>query len=221
MPRVLIIGDVHGCAQELGALLDKLEVSSQDYVLFTGDLLTRGPDPAGVMRLVHALEHCDAVFGNHERRLLKYYTTGQKSLLKPYDSQTIGALSKEDWDFLKNMKRHIYLEPYDTVLVHGGFDPRLPWQDQPPRVVTRIQVIDAHGKPQKRSECPNGTPWSDLWQGPPFVVYGHTPVQEVYRSPWALGIDTACVYGGHLTAYVLPSKVIVQVKAAQPYYKRQ
>ena len=61
--------------------------------------------------------------------------------------------------------------------------------------------------------------WSTLWNGPPFVIYGHTPREEVARTKWTLGIDTACVLGGSLTAYVLPEKKIVQVKARETYYK--
>ena len=60
--------------------------------------------------------------------------------------------------------------------------------------------------------------WADLWGGPPFVVYGHTPRHEVYRLKWSIGIDTGCVMGGHLTAYILPERRIVQVKARQNYF---
>ena len=85
--------------------------------------------------------------------------------------------------------------------------------------MTRIQVIGKDGEPHKRSEMPDAPHWSELWPGPAFVVYGHTPRPEVARTKWTLGIDTACVLGGALTAYVLPEKKIVQVKARQAYFK--
>jgi len=79
-------------------------------------------------------------------------------------------------------------------------------------------VVGKDGEPHKRSEEPEAPHWSTLWEGPPFVVYGHTPREEVARTKWTLGIDTACVLGGCLTAYILPEKRIVQVKARERYY---
>ena len=104
-----------------------------------------------------------------------------------------------------------------TVLVHGGFLPKRPWHQQPARVVTRIQVVGPDGEPHKRSQFPEAPHWSELWQGPPYVVYGHTPRLEPLHSPWSLGIDTSCVLGGALTACVLPERKIVQVRARQKY----
>ena len=68
------------------------------------------------------------------------------------------------------------------------------------------------------ADHPDAPPWADLWNGPPFVVYGHTPRAEVYKRKWSVGIDTACVMGGALTAYVLPEKRFIQVKARQRYW---
>jgi diadenosine tetraphosphatase ApaH/serine/threonine PP2A family protein phosphatase len=101
--------------------------------------------------------------------------------------------------------------------VHGGFLPGIAWQTQPASVVTRIQVVDRDGRPRKRADCPDAPFWADLWRGPPFVVYGHTPRPEVCERPSSLGIDTSCVYGGHLTACILPERRIVQVKARERY----
>ena len=65
----------------------------------------------------------------------------------------------------------------NTVFVHGGFLPSEPWQKQPPEVVTRIQVVDHDGRPAKLLGPLPGRPafWADLWNGPPFVIYGHNP----------------------------------------------
>jgi predicted phosphodiesterase len=65
---------------------------------------------------------------------------------------------------------------------------------------------------------PNEPPWADLWGGPPFVVYGHTPRAEIYKLKWSIGIDTGCVLGGYLSAYILPERRIAQVKARQKYF---
>ncbi|MEY2879900.1 MAG: hypothetical protein RLZZ15_2280, partial [Verrucomicrobiota bacterium] len=84
--------------------------------------------------------------------------------------------------------------------------------------VTRIQVVDAHGRAAKRADAPGCPAWADLWRGPPFVVYGHTPRIHLYQRSWSVGIDTACVFGGRLTAYVLPEKRFVHVKAHARYW---
>jgi len=74
------------------------------------------------------------------------------------------------------------------------------------------------GQPCKRAEAPAAPSWADLWNGPPFVVYGHTPRPEIYKRKWSVGIDTACAMGGHLTAFILPEKRFVQVKARRLYF---
>ena len=129
-------------------------------------------------------------------------------------------LRGKDWDYLESMKLTYEDEDLGVVFVHGGFLPDRPWQKQPARIVTRIQVVGPDGEPHKRSEMPDSPHWSTLWEGPPFVVYGHTPREDVVRTKWTLGIDTSCVLGGFLTAYVLPEKKIVQVKARETYFKR-
>jgi hypothetical protein len=102
--------------------------------------------------------------------------------------------------------------------VHGGFLPNRSWKDQPAEIVTRIQVVDKQGHPRKRTDCPTCPSWADLWKGPPQVVYGHTPRCDIHRTPWAIGIDTGCVMGGHLTACILPEVKFVQVRAHKVYH---
>ena len=104
------------------------------------------------------------------------------------------------------------------MLVHGGFLPGKPWRGQPASVVTRIQVVSPDGQPHKRAEFPDAPHWSELWNGPPFVIYGHTPRPEPAWTQWSLGIDTGCVLGGALTACVLPGRTLIQVPAREKYF---
>jgi serine/threonine protein phosphatase 1 len=215
--RIIAIGDVHGCFQELDELLQRLAPRKDDRLIFLGDLVNRGPDSNKVIDLVRQYNGF-SLLGNHELRLLQYKKSGSKDLLKEGDIETVERLRPEDWAMMENMPLTHYIEDLNTVFVHGGFLPNEPWQKQPAQVVTRIQVIDEQGKPRKRADCPTCPAWADLWSGPPFVVYGHTPRAEIYKLKWSVGIDTACVQGGHLTAYVLPEKRFVQVKAKKRYY---
>jgi predicted phosphodiesterase len=214
--RVIAIGDVHGCHEELKELIGLLAPTDDDLLVFIGDLVNRGPDSHAVVEHVRSLR-ARALLGNHELRLLNARRTGDDSALKDDDKRTIKQLTPADWSFLEEMPLFHHLPEIDTVLVHGGFLPGQSWQTQPASVVTRVQVIDRDGRPRKRSEAPNAPYWADLWKGPPFVIYGHTPRPEVYEKPSSLGIDTGCVYGGQLTACILPERKLVQVKAREKY----
>ena len=216
--RLIAVGDIHGCHKEFADLLDKLDQKKDDRLILLGDLISRGPDSGKVVEL--AREHATAsLLGNHELRHLNYRRTDDPSHLKKYDYATMEQLRGKDWEYLESMKLTYEDEELGVVFVHGGFLPGRPWQKQPARIVTRIQVVGKDGEPHKRSEMPDAPHWSTLWEGPPFVVYGHTPRPDISRTKWTLGIDTACVLGGSLTAYVLPEKKIVQVKARETYYK--
>ena len=217
--RIIAIGDIHGCHQEFAELLDKLALTKDDRLVLVGDLVNRGPDSCKVIDLARQFRAI-SLLGNHELRLLGYRKnkTPVTDISRETDADTFQRLRFEDWAYLESMQLTYYVEELNTVFVHGGFLPHEPWQRQPAEVVTRIQSIDAQGRPCKRAEAPDAPPWADLWSGPPFVVYGHTPRPEVYKLKWSAGIDTACVMGGSLTAYILPEKRFVQVKARRRYY---
>jgi diadenosine tetraphosphatase ApaH/serine/threonine PP2A family protein phosphatase len=217
--RLIAIGDIHGCHLEFAELLARLELARDDRLILLGDLVNRGPDSLRVLEL--AREHrALSLLGNHELRLLKYRRTRDRKYVKESDLETFVKLRPADWAQLEAMPLTFEAPELSTVFVHGGFLPTEPWQKQPAEVVTRIQVVDRDGKPAKRAEKPDAPAWADLWSGPPFVVYGHTPRPEIYKLKWSVGIDTGCVLGGHLTAYVLPEKRFVQVKARQRYWTR-
>lgn len=198
-------------------MLSRLALAKGDRLVLLGDLVNRGPNSAKVIDL--ALEnHAISLLGNHELRLLKYRRTQDKKVLKDGDSDTLAMLRDEHWAYLETMVLWVEEPELNTVLVHGGFLPDEPWQRQTAEVVTRIQVVDSEGRPAKRADAPGSPAWADLWIGPPYVVYGHTPRPEVYKRKWSLGIDTACAQGGFLTAYELTEKRFFQVKARQRYW---
>jgi serine/threonine protein phosphatase 1 len=215
--RIIAIGDIHGCHAEFAELLQRLELTKDDQLILLGDLINRGPDSGKVIDL--AREHrALSLLGNHELRLLNFRKSKDTAFLKEEDEDTLRKLRPEDWSYFEAMPLTHYVEELNVVFVHGGFLPNEPWQKQPAQVVTRIQVIDPEGRPRKRAECEDCPTWADLWSGPPFVVYGHTPRPEIYKLKWSVGIDTACAMGGYLTAYILPEKRFVQVKARKKYY---
>jgi serine/threonine protein phosphatase 1 len=215
--RLIAIGDIHGCHLEFAELLARLALTRNDRLILVGDLINRGPDSNKVIDLAREAKAI-SLLGNHELRLSKYHRTSDKKLLKEGDLETYAKLRESDWDFIAEMPLTFEEPALNTVFVHGGFLPDEPWQKQSAEIVTRIQVIDRDGRPAKRADKPDAPAWADLWSGPPFVVYGHTPRPEVYKLKWSVGIDTGCVQGGHLTAYILPEKRFLQVKARQRYW---
>ena len=215
--RLIAVGDIHGCADEFEELLDRVDLRPSDRLVLLGDLVNRGPDSLRVVQL--ARKHATAaLLGNHELRLLNFRKTDDPTHLKRSDHATLEQLDSRGWDYLERMPLTYEDEDLGVVLVHGGFLPGQPWRKQAARVVTRIQVVDQDGEPRKRSEAPGAPHWSEIWRGPPFVIYGHTPRDEVARTKWTIGIDTGCVLGGALTAFVLPEGRLVRVKARRRYY---
>lgn len=216
MSRTIAIGDVHGCADELEELLEALELQPNDRVIQLGDLVNRGPDSRRVLKLAREYK-IEAILGNHELRLLTAIREQRASLLKDYDIETLKQLHSKDWSYLESLPHYIHDAKRQVVFVHGGFLPNQPWHAQSPTITAHIQVIDVHGNAMKRSDAPEARAWADDWKGPPFVIYGHTPRPNVYEQADSIGIDTGCVYGGHLSAYIIEDKALIQVRARKAY----
>ena len=216
--RLIAVGDIHGCHLEFEELLNLLNPGSGDRLILLGDLVNNGPDSHRVIRMAEEAG-ATALLGNHELRLLRIRMGHPGVQAKKGDRATLRQLTADDWAFLHRMRHFCHFPQEEMVFVHGGFLPGHPWRLQPASITTRIQVVDGAGRPRKRSESPGSPHWSSLWQGPPFVVYGHTPRPEAHRRPWTLGLDTGCVNGGRLTACVWPEGKIVQVAARAAYSK--
>ncbi len=203
MGRTLIVGDVHGCAAELDALLERLAVGADDQLVFVGDLVARGPDSRGVLGRVRSLG-ARAVVGNHEERLLAARDARSRGQpgprLSPAHRRVLRELDDEDWAQLESLPLSVDLPGHDLRVVHAGIVPGVPLDEQDPWLVTHIRTIDADGIPSHRF---GGALWAEHYVGGPHVVFGHNARKEPQLHPDATGIDTGCVYGGRLTALVL------------------
>ncbi len=203
MGRTLIIGNVHGCAAELDALLARLAVGEADRVVFVGDLLARGPDSRGVLAKVRALG-ARSVLGNHEERLLAARDARSRGepgpRMGPAHRRVFDELDDDDWALLESLPLSIELPEHELRVVHAGVVPGVPFEEQDPWLLTHIRTIDAEGIPSNRF---GGTLWGADYDGGPHVVFGHNARLTPQLHPHATGIDTGCVYGGRLTAMVL------------------
>jgi hypothetical protein len=200
----LFIGDVHSCADELQDLFDYAALASDDRVVFTGDLLSRGPKPREVLELFRAVRARAAV-GNHEQRLIDAHRarrSGQKGpRLSPSHQDIVERLAPEDWALLEALPLLVPVPEHQIIVAHAGVDPRAPLDAQDPWTVTHIRSVDADGKPSEKW----GKPWAASYRGPQHIVFGHNARRSPQVHPFATGIDTGCVYGGKLSCLVLES----------------
>lgn len=211
--RTIVVGDVHGCLAELDALLAEVGWRSGDRLVCVGDLVAKGPDSVGVVRRLRALG-ADAVLGNHDAKLLEVGRAPSPDA--PAALANIArAMSEQDWAWLASLPLALPLPEHEAIVVHAGLVPGVPLEAQRPRDMLEMRSIRADGSPTKHLE--QGVPWASLWPGPTHVYFGHDAVRGLQRYPHATGLDTGCVYGGRLTACVLPSREIVSVRAARSY----
>jgi hypothetical protein len=197
MPRTIIVGDVHGCRAELEALLAKVAFTRGDRLVMVGDLVVRGPDPAGTLDLLVSAG-ARSVRGNHEDRLLR--SRGRRSPPGEAQRATIAALAERHWAFLAALPLWLDLPEHGARVVHAGVVPGVPIERQSPRALMYMRCLDAAGEPvEKRGPAV----WGAAYRDGPHVIFGHNAQQDPQIHLAATGLDTGCVYGGHLTAMVL------------------
>jgi hypothetical protein len=203
MPRTVIVGDVHGCRSELDRLLEKIALGSDDKLYFVGDLVGRGPDTAGVLKLVR---RCRAVVvrGNHEHKLLMFRYARKSDQEHPKLSRALRRigrrLDESQWRILEAMPVWFDVPEHELRIVHAGVVPGHAVQDLDPGLLMSIRGLTQDGQP---TVVRGFVPWGARYEGPPHIVFGHNASPQIQVHPWATGIDTGCVYGGRLTAVVL------------------
>ncbi|HEX4515702.1 MAG TPA: metallophosphoesterase [Polyangiaceae bacterium] len=217
MQRTIIVGDVHGCRRELEQLLDRIRFSSGDRLVFVGDLIARGPDSLGVLDVARRTGAL-IVRGNHEQKLLDWHDDEETELGRTH-LEVAQAMRDVDWTLLETSPLWLDLPEHGARVVHAGVVPGVPIEQQDPNTLMRIRTVG------KRK-----TPWGERYRGAPHVVFGHNALGGLQMHAWATGLDTACVYGGRLSAMVLregeriPSAIsrrralIVQQTAARAYF---
>lgn len=202
--RLVFVGDIHGCYDELLELLDRIDPDPRDVVVSVGDIVTKGPDPARCLDLWRDRRYL-AVQGNNEVRLLE----DAKPLLRFFASDPLlrrGDLLR----YIRSWPRVIDFADQRISAVHGGFLPQMrvtPDEVERERDVVHhlrwIRKKNGDWQPVPKEKKKKGDVlWAEKWRGDRFVVYGHTPLREPKLDDRSLGLDTGCVYGGTLTAAI-------------------
>jgi hypothetical protein len=209
MGRTVIVGDVHGCGAELDTLLDRLAFSADDRLVFVGDLIARGPDNLRVLDIARATGAV-IVRGNHEQKLLTWrakkaaHARGlgkRPERLGRVHAHVAASLRTRDWKMLQASPVFHDMPEHNLRVVHAGVVPNLPFEAQRPQTLMRIRGVSLRGEPMDKGAY---VLWGTLYVGPPHIVFGHNAMADPQIHRWATGIDTSCVYGGRLTAMVIP-----------------
>jgi len=236
-----VIGDVHGCLGELRTLLGRLgyqlEHDSQGRAIdavhpegrkavFLGDLVDRGPDSPGVLRLVMGMVargNARAVPGNHEDKLVKALD-GRKVQVSHGLAQTLSQLAAEPpvfqdevREFCRGLVSHLVLDGGQLVVAHAGMV-----EAYQGRASARVRQFALYGDTTGETDeygLPVRYAWAEDYRGPATVLYGHTPTVDAVWVNGTMCLDTGCVFGGKLSALRYPEREVVEVAAERMWFQ--
>lgn len=216
--RCYVIGDVHGCSDELVCLLEGLPLEPSDRLVFLGDYVDRGPDSKGVVSYLIECQRKgtqEMIFlkGNHEDMFLSYlgfagrygdmflFNGGGATLASygvaprnPNPQDILSVIPKDHLEFLRRLRSSYLMEPY--LCVHAGIHPLRPWGEQIEEELLWIRdefILSPHALPYT-------------------VLFGHTPRSDVlFHLPYKIGLDTGLVYGNLLSCLDVHEKLLYQI----------
>lgn len=209
--RTIIVGDIHGCYDELVALLEKAALSREDRVVSVGDLIVKGEKNREVLELFIEDERFSAVLGNHDRALRRYWR-GEEVSLKESQEKVRAELERDEARYSAYLQSLPLMIDLDThVVVHAGVRPGVELSGQTVEDLTELRTL---GEDRTNRE---GVPWYEEYDGDKTVLFGHWPAPKPRRGPRAIGLDTGCVYGYQLTAYIIETGEFLSVQAQRAY----
>ena len=230
--RVLFVGDVHGCFDELQALIAEAGVTAgTDYILLAGDLINKGPKPLELIEWLRTTPRAYSVMGNHDHhvvRAMQRQADGHTPDHMTYDTHPHDYIAAH----LSPTQRHWYASLSLTIrlpslspphlLVHAGLVPGVALEAQQPFDLMNIRNVLADGSGSKKRT--DGVNWVDRYGGEQgTVVFGHCAargvqlVQDGSGGMRCVGLDSGCCYGKELSGWLLPDRRLVQVKAFRMY----
>ena len=215
---IIAIGDIHGCAKTLEAMITRLQAYPEATFVFLGDYIDRGPDSYSVIEQLQGFSStysCHFLRGNHEQMMLdcfyedqsehwdQWFLNGGKQTMDSYTRRATHPLEAPGHaDFISQTE--LFVETDDFVFVHGGMNPL--WSVQ-----QNLNESDPFDFMWERRHIKEIKPdWEKT------VVFGHTPVHEVIMEPNLIALDTGCVFVdrgyGTLSAIILPERALISIK---------
>lgn len=240
--KIDMIGDVHGCYEELTELFYALDYQLQDHIfihprgripIFLGDLTDRGPDSIKTIELVYAMviehERAKYVPGNHCNKLYRYFLGNNVRInnglettvaeLKALTHQKQEIIRSKFIELYERAPLYLHIPESNVVIAHAGIK-----QAYIGKINKKVKTfvlygditgeVDQYGRPIRLD-------WAQFYDGDTWIVYGHTPVIEPRKVNQTINIDTGCVFGNALTAFSLPEEKITSVPSQQPFIKHR
>jgi polynucleotide kinase-phosphatase len=229
-----IIGDVHGCCDELEALLERLGYARNGDVLWThpegrravfvGDLVDRGPRIVDTLKTVMTMSEAGTALcvpGNHDIKLKKKLEGREVTIAHGLD-RTLAELELQPREFriavrefIDGLVSHYVFDDARLVVAHAGMKAEMQGRGS-----AKVRDFALFGETTGETDefgLPVRHNWASEYRGSANVVYGHTPVPEPEWLNRTINIDTGCVFGGRLTALRWPEKELVSVPARATY----
>ncbi|HKZ01641.1 MAG TPA: metallophosphoesterase family protein [Pyrinomonadaceae bacterium] len=211
MRRTIVIGDIHGCYDELVSLLEQVALKREDRVVAVGDLVVKGPKNVQVLDLFRSDSRFSSVIGNHDLALVRFWR-GDSIELKAAQKLAAAELDS-DWrtyyEYLNSLPFIIDLGKY--LVVHAGLRPGVPLEHQSKDDLAMLRTLGV----DRTSRI--GTPWYEVYDGEQTALFGHWPSRLPRVSKKAIGLDTGCVYGNCLTAYIIETGEFITSPAREIY----
>ncbi|QKY68621.1 bis(5'-nucleosyl)-tetraphosphatase PrpE [Lentibacillus sp. CBA3610] len=237
-----VIGDVHGCLDELDALLSIMGYQQKANIfihpdgripVFVGDITDRGPHSVEMIRLVYdmVVNHQKAHYvpGNHCNKLYRYFSGnnvkqrhGLETTVREYKALSQSerhTVKREFMELYEQAPLYLELAEVNAIIAHAGIkESYIGRHDK--KVKTFVLYGDISGRFDNEGR-PIRRDWAQNYKGRQWIVYGHTPVREPRIVHKTINIDTGCVFGNTLTAFRLPEEKTVSVPSMQPFVKEQ
>lgn len=215
MTRTLAIGDIHGCLTALETLINRIELTSDDTLVFVGDYIDRGPDSKGVIDFIIELQKRHQVItlkGNHElmlegaltdtEELFFWLTNGGISAAESFNIDSLEDIPQKYWDFIASCP--LYHETDEHIIAHAGLEPNLPLEEQTTESLCWLRIRDT--KPHMSGKT---------------LVCGHTPQRngKPLKLPHAICIDTHAFGAKWLTCLDIHSGIYWQANQKGQFRK--
>lgn len=207
-----MVGDLHGCYDELIALLSEIKFGVHDRLIAVGDLIVKGAKNAELLDLFVSDARFSSVLGNHDYAILQHWR-GAEPKLTAAQVKTCTELEPRRETYYRYLDSlPLMIDLGSHVVVHAGVRPDVPLDKQADEDLLELRTL---GNSQRNSR--KGKPWYEEYDGTKIVLFGHWPAPTPRVGPRAIGLDTGCVYGNRLTAYRVETGAVVSVPARFAY----
>lgn len=207
-----MVGDIHGCYDELMQLVQKIHLKDEDLLISVGDIVNKGNQSKQVYQYFKNRPNSVVLMGNHEKKHLSAHLNNNQKLVK----EQFGEEYPQFIDWLKELK--YYYEAPEALIIHAYFEHDKSIKNQKKEVLCGQSSVKEYLEKKYGPEIP----WYQYYKDKKPIIYGHKfagDIPKVFKN--TIGIDTGCCNGNYLTAIELSDFSLCQIKAKQEYWKRK